>query len=137
MLYLFYPIIQRFFLSRYLRNVWDARGRVDCQIKSVLIFEEKEGFHHATIENISSGGVSLRFHGEEEQGSFLEKKGKILFHDPQGTPLSFDFLVKSQRPSHQTVSLGLEFIGLEPKEKIYLRSVLRDQFTLMSEKVTV
>lgn len=120
--YLFYPIVQRFILSRYLRNVWDARGRVDCNVKAILVFNESGTFLDGEIQNMSSGGVSVLT--KSLNSSFNE--GKILFHDHTGTPICFDFKVKSKRGPENQTTLGLEFLGVGPKEKIYLRSLLKE-----------
>ncbi len=118
-LYLFYPLIQRFILSRYMRKYWDARGRTECSIKGYLFHEGDSEVRIGTIENISSGGVSFVI----EKGPQPFKKGKLSFIDPQGTPLSFDVLAKSQRESGTKVTIGFEFLNLAPKDKIYLRTL--------------
>lgn len=125
MAYLFYPLIQRFFLSRYLRNIWDARGRVDCEIAAMIVMDGENSFLQGMIKNMSSGGVSLSL-GSRNKRDQRNNAGKIMFYDFNGQPLSFDFLVKSQRKSEGEEVLGLEFVGLSPKEKIYLRSILKD-----------
>jgi hypothetical protein len=129
MAYLFYPIIQRFILSRYLRKVWDARGRVDCQIDAMVMVDGHKEFIKGQIQNMSSGGVSLEMNSSTHQGDFLEvsKVGKIAFFDFNGCSMSYEFEVKSQRKQGKVQILGLEFLGLSPKEKIYLRSLLKEQ----------
>ncbi len=122
--YLFYPFLQRFFLSRYLRNVWDARGRVECRIPAVVLFEGHGEFSEGVIQNISSGGVSLRL-GESIQRSI--RQGKIVFYTQDHQPMSFDFQIKSHREKDEKTFLGLEFSGLSPREKIYLRSMIKEQ----------
>lgn len=118
--YLFYPLVQRFFLSRYLRKYWDARGRKDCHIEGYLFAHGCHQPFKGIIQNISSGGVSFLI--EPKQENFT--KGKLAFIDDQGTALTFDVLAKSERQQGQKIVIGFEFIGLAPKDKIYLRTVL-------------
>lgn len=121
MAYLFYPLLQRFFLSRYLRNYWDARGRKDCSLEAQVYMEGQRKPITGIIQNISPGGVSFV---ASDLGNL--KVGKIVFFDFEGQPMSFDFKCKGQRPQNSQMAYGLEFQGLTPKEKIYLRSILID-----------
>jgi hypothetical protein len=122
--YLFYPVLQRFLLSRYLRNIWDARGRVECRIPAVVLFENHGLFSEGVIQNISSGGVSLRLAENVEKAT---RRGKIVFYTKEKHPLSFDFAIKAHRQNEGTTILGLEFVGLSPREKIILRSMIKEQ----------
>jgi hypothetical protein len=124
LLYLLYPILQRFILSRYLRNYWDARGRVDCSYQAFFFAEGVNEPVQGTIANISSGGVSLEI--DDSNADSIEA-GKLVFYDHQGTPLSFDVKTKSKRGQANQMILGMEFIGLSPKEKIYLRASLQNK----------
>jgi hypothetical protein len=129
MAYLFYPLIQRFFLSRYLRNVWDARGRVECDIEAMVMVDGHKEFIKGEIQNMSSGGVSLQLEGQSDPNKFLvvSKVGRIAFFDFNGNSMSYEFEVKSRRSMGPSEILGLEFLGLSPKEKIYLRALLKEQ----------
>lgn len=117
MSYLFYPLLQRFFLSRYLRNYWDARGRKECQIEAQVYIEGHQKPVTGIIQNISPGGVSFV---ATDLGKL--NYGKIVFFDFEGQPMSFDFKCKGHRAMNSQFAYGLEFQGLTPKEKIYLRS---------------
>lgn len=120
--FLFYPIIQRYFLSRYLRNYWDARGRIDCDFEAFLFIEGATKAYVGKVKNISSGGVSIDVSPIKEE----LKSGKISFIDPYGRPFSCDFKCASFRETGAFMTLGLEFHNVTPKEKIYLRSSFKD-----------
>jgi hypothetical protein len=120
--YLFYPIVQRFILSRYLRNYWDARGRIECKFDAYLFIEGFDSAQLGTVQNISSGGVSI----EVPKLDHKVGMGKISFIDPFGVPFSCDFKCASKRGSGDSVTLGLEFQNITPKEKIYLRSSFKE-----------
>lgn len=124
LLYLMYPLLQRFVLSRYLRNYWDARGRVDCSYQAFFFAEGVIEPIEGIIANISSGGVSFEIKNTLPKGTDC---GKLVFYDHQGTPLSFDVKAKSTRTKDSVTTLGMEFIGLSPKEKIYLRASLQNK----------
>lgn len=121
--YLLYPFAQRFILSRYLRDYWDARGRVECHYEAFFFGDNLKKPLSGIIENISSGGVSLVI-GQDNLSSL--KAGKIIFYDHSGNPLSFDVKVKSQRLRQEKTLLGMEFVGISPKEKLYLRASLQN-----------
>ena len=120
MLYLFYPYFQRFFLSRYLRNFFDMRGRVDCNMKAYLYIEHCLEPISCRIVNISSGGAKI----EHPIGHQFEH-GKILFKDFDGHPLCFDFRVVARFKENK--SMGIEFEYLSPKDKLFLRTCIFEQ----------
>lgn len=131
LIYLLYPILQRFVLSRYLRNYWDARGRVDCSLPAYFFGEGLEKPLLATIKNISSGGVSLEIKDSDiPSGKALSREtlegGKLVFFDNKRVPLSFDIKTKSTRHQNDKTTCGMEFMGLSPKEKLYLRASLQE-----------
>jgi hypothetical protein len=118
--YLFYPYIQRFVLSRYLRNIWDARGRVECNFKAYFFVKNKEAPMEVLVKNISSGGMRVKI--LQGEGADLTD-GKVIFCEPSGEPLCFDFKVaaKINASSGDSMDLGIEFINLSPKERMILR----------------
>jgi len=131
MIYLFYPIAQRFFLSRYLRKYWDARGRVECSLNAHLFIEEKENPIVCTIVNISSGGARV-----EVSNACQPQDGKLIFKSPTGEPIVVDFKLAAHIPKEIGVALGLEFIHLSPKEKLFLRTCFNDDDFKMAAQIS-
>lgn len=134
MSYLFSPFLQRFFLSKYLKNYWDARGRVECHLKTFIFFKGMKNPIEGIIENISSGGVSVSIDSSKIDDKTKIKDGTLTFYDQEGEPLNFHFQIKSNRLDDERILLGLEFLGLSPKDKIILRTLLTDDF-LIHERV--
>ena len=134
MSYLFYPFLQRFFLSKYLRNYWDARGRVECHLKTFIFFKGMRNPIEGVIENISSGGVSVSIDSYLIEDKNSLKPGTLTFYDQENEPLNFHFEIKSNRLGDDKIILGMEFLGLSPKDKIILRTLLTDD-SLIHERV--
>ncbi len=120
--YLFYPYFQRFFLSRYLRKWFDARGRMECNQTGFLYLENASEPIRCRIVNISSGGARV-----EHSLSHEFKRGKILFKDYDGHPICFDFRVASNGDQGQVKSMGIEFEELSPRDKLFLRSCIYEE----------
>lgn len=127
MCYLFYPYFQRFFLSRYFRRFFDARGRMECNQVGYLYLENTLEPIRCKIVNISSGGARI-----EHSLTHKFEVGKILFKDYEGHPLCFDFKVASIVPTGQVNSMGIEFEELSPRDKIFLRSCIYEE----NERIT-
>ena len=122
--YIFYPIAQRFFLSKYLRGFWDARGRVDCRIETKLFFNGRREDVAGVIENISSGGALVKFSFPTGVKPFPMRKrsGVITMMDDDGIHHTYEFKVVSHRSEEQDMRIGIEFQHISPKERILLRT---------------
>jgi hypothetical protein len=132
--YLFYPYVQRFVLSRYLRNIWDARGRVECNFNAYFFVKDRPQPIEVLVLNISSGGMRIKAK-QEELPDF--KDGKIAFSDPSGEPLCFDFKVAARigQKENPTIDLGIEFVNLSPREKMNLRLSYSELYRLQEAEV--
>lgn len=125
--YLLYPYFQRFFLSRYFRRFFDARGRMECNQVAYIYIENALEPIRCKMVNISSGGARIEHYLTHDF-----KGGKILFKDYEGHPLCFDFKVAARMPEGQVISMGIEFEELSPRDKIFLRSCIYEE----REKIT-
>jgi hypothetical protein len=137
MVYLFYPLIQRFILSRYLRNYWDARGRVDCNLATTMFLEKIDGPIKTTLSNISSGGARLHFKINKELESYHE--GSLMLMDDEGVHHHYRFRVMNKNQTNGNVIAGIQFYHLTPRERIMLRHHFVDEFIieqLDAQKVT-
>jgi len=120
--YLFYPYFQRFFLSRYLRSLFDARGRMECHKVAYLYLENIDEPIECKMINMSSGGARIEHALNQDF-----KEGKILFKDCEGHPLCFDFKVASDNFKNEVMTMGIEFQELSPRDKIFLRSCIFEE----------
>ena len=129
MTYLFYPLFQRFFLSKYLRHYWDARGRIDCYLKTSLFIEGKSAPINGAILNISSGGALLSLAKEDV---FQEKynEGLLAIMDNNGKHYFFEFKTVSRQIEANSTTFGLEFLNVDPKSRILLRHNFLDEFII-------
>lgn len=129
MCYIFYPVIQRFVLSKYLRNYWDARGRLDCRLPASVLLNGHELPLNVCLENISSGGALINLGNPRNYNNLSLKKriGQISIMDDSGTHHTYKFKIVSHRTLKDLSYAGVEFQEITPRDRILLRSHFLDE----------
>jgi hypothetical protein len=128
MSYIFYPVIQRFVLSKYLRNYWDARGRLDCNLPASVLLNGYKFPIDANLENISSGGALINL-GRLSTYNDLPLKnrdGQISIMDDEGIHHTYKFSIVSYRTLNNHSYAGVEFQDISPRDRILLRTHFLD-----------
>ena len=130
---LYWPMIKKYFLSKHLRNVFDARGRNISNLAGSLFINNKGIEQVGTVVNISSGGALFSL--EKEAGEKITNKdnGLIIIKDTMNNYLSLNIDIVNYRVEGELVFLGVEFKGVNSSLRIKILDFLQSSSTEKSE----
>src|SRR5690606_40083208 len=77
-LILFWPVLKKYLLSYYLKDIWDARGRYECNYAASLFVHGQSEVYRGYIKNISSGGVLFNLYQGDGQKLRVEHEGLLV-----------------------------------------------------------
>lgn len=123
-LLLFWPILRKYILSYYLKDIWDARGRYECQLSSTLFINGAKSSFRGFVKNISSGGVLFNLYEGNAKDLKVDDHGLIVMELKNGEFLSLEIRLVNVTISNRSDLFGMEFEYVDPQKSLILMNLL-------------
>jgi hypothetical protein len=122
MLKIFWPFVQRYFLSRHFRHIWDARGRRDVELEAQIFINSHGNSLLGEVVNISPGGA--RFETQSKNFISLHAEGLLVLKDPQNHHYALPVKVMNHQDKDTFQGYGIEFIDLSFEQRMQIMGLL-------------
>lgn len=125
-LILFWPLVKKYLLSYYLKDIWDARGRYECNYGASLFINGQRESYRGYIKNISTGGVLFNLYDGAGDKLRVNDQGLIVIEVDQKEYISLEIRLVNTSISEHCDYFGMEFTNLDPRMSLVIMNIVMD-----------